>query len=176
MVSSRDNGSLTIIALVIMVGLSLLGTTLMNIAVMEARCSRNDYRMEQARQSVDACIDLIWEKTYQELTRPENLVATKLPDVLDCSHTELSIQVGGDNSAASAGIISKSDEVDGVPGFCIYQIPIDGEYLTAKQKVIIELVFNYEGGYQMLDIDGTSQVVPRVYLDRGQIKSYRSSF
>ncbi|MEQ8236266.1 MAG: PilX N-terminal domain-containing pilus assembly protein [Syntrophomonadaceae bacterium] len=176
MVSSRDTGSLTILALVIMVGLCLLGTTLMKIAVMEARCSQNDYRMEQARQSVEACIDLNSESIYQELSRPENLVAEQLPDEMDCSYTDFTIQVGGDISVASAGLISKSEEVEGVPGFCIYQVPIHGEYMNAKQDSIVELVFMYEGGNQIPDADGTSQVVPRVYMDRGQVVSYRSSF
>lgn len=176
MFSSRDTGSLTILTLVIMVGLCLLGTTLMKIAVMEARCSQNDYRVEQARQSVEACIDLISEKICQELNRPENLVAEQLPDEMDCSFTDFSIQVGGAISVASAGLISKSEEVEGVPGFCVYQVPIHGEYMNANQNATVELVFLYEGGNQIPGADGTSQVVPRVYLDRGQVVSYRSSF
>lgn len=176
MVGSRDSGNLTILALVIMVGLCLLGTTLMNIAIMEARCARNDYRMEQARQSVEAGIDLISECIYQELNLPYNLVAEKLPAELDCSYTQVAIQLGGEISIATTGLISKNQEVDGVPGFCIYQVPIRGEYLNAIQNAIVELVFSYEGGYQIPAADGPSQVVPRVYLDRSQVVSYRYSF
>jgi len=176
MVSPRDTGSLTIAALVIMVGLCLIGATVMNIALMEARCSQNDYRMEQARQSVEAGIDLVAENIYMELNRPDNLVAEQLPDELDCSNTEAAIHVGENISMASTGFISKKDEVNGNPGFCIYQVPIHGEYLNANQKAIVELVFNFEGGYQIPDGDGPSQVVPRVYLDRGQVLSYRFSF
>ncbi|MEQ8201985.1 MAG: pilus assembly PilX N-terminal domain-containing protein [Syntrophomonadaceae bacterium] len=169
-----ESGSIMIVTLIIFMIIGVLALSLLNTGIMEFRSSRYDGNLQQAQQGADGGVEWGLESIYMELNQPENLVVYELPDHLACGNNGLDI--GFQGCQASIGEVVKIGEAGTEPDQVVYSFTVFADYNGAHRGVEAEVTYGFSGGYEIIGEDGEQEFVPRVYLDRGRISSYRYNF
>lgn len=171
----NETGGLLLVALMFLLVITLLAITITDVAWMDFKCSQNDFTGQQAQQAADGGIELAEEKIFQELNQLENLQAETLPQILSCGNLLVSIPSQTEPITVAIGGITYNAVLSD-SGSCSYEFTSRGEFRNASKVISVVVSYHFIGGYSHTEADGTVSFVPREYLDRGQIISYRAIF
>jgi Tfp pilus assembly protein PilX len=171
-----DQGAVLLVAVVILMLLSVLGTTMIEIGMMEFRSSHNDFEAQQAQQAADAGIEWGMENICLELEQPANLIRETLPTLLSCGNTGVALASNGELCGARIGNVVEKVNQLGEPNWCSYEFTSTGTFRSARKAVTVQVIYYYTGGYQYENIEGSLSFIPRQYLNRGRIIAYHISF
>jgi hypothetical protein len=169
-------GSLMIVTLFILMTVCLMATVFFDLAATEFKCSYNDYIAQQGQLALDAGIEMMLDKIYLELNRPECLVAENLPEQLQCSNSFITFPAAVGEGQGTSGIVVKKAQLDGEHGTCVYEFTARGDYLNAHKNAVVQAMFLYEGGYMGTDGNGSPTRIPRSNYDRGRISTYQVKY
>lgn len=168
--AKSERGSIIIMTLMIFLIISVLGTTIVELGIMEYKTSRYELESQQARQAADAGVDWSVERIYSELSQPDNLIIEKLPTQLNCSNGTTTLAVGEESCAITIGNVKRVDP-ETMGDSCTYEFISAAIFEGARRAVQVRVIYNYSGGYDFPDSEGNLSFMPRTYLNRGKIIS-----
>lgn len=132
---SDQNGNLMLMALIVFLVLSILGTAIVSVASLENKISHYALNAQQAQQAADAgaewAIEQLWQQglpeTYAGQLAIDDLIKT------DINVTEREVSVIGPGN----GLPEKNE--------CRYRFIVQSDYHSAKKKLEVEIVYSYSG-------------------------------
>lgn len=157
----NEQSNIMLTALIIFLGLSVLGTAVLVVSSMEMKMSNYAYEAEQAQQAADAGVDWTLEKIYGELQN--YLDEEELPGSLSLANPELNL---GTVNIDNVTRLKQTSNTQG-DNYCIYSFNCTGIYEGAAKIIKTAVKYNFTGGY----MDG-ELLISRSYLNRGRIISY----
>jgi len=173
--AQSECGSIMIMALMIFLIISVLGTTIVEVGIMEYRSSHYEFEAQQSRQAADAGVDWGLELVYGELNQVDNLNIENLPSRLNCGNAEMNLAVDDDSCEVAIGEVVKVNELGTQPNACTYQFTSMAMFGGARRAVKVQVTYQFSGGYAFVSPEGNASFAAREYLDRGKIISYEPS-
>lgn len=159
--------------LMILMVMSLLGATTVELASMELKISHYEFRAQQAQQAADAGVDWAAERVYLQLINQQDEM--ELPQVINFQPANIPSRLGrlvypgSPNFVISNWQALRVSNVTANPA--VYKLISTGNLGNAYKKIEVELSYRYQGG----TIDPLSgHFLERDYsINRGGISSYR---
>ena len=158
----KNRGSITIIALIIFLALTVMGAAAIEISRAESLISNYYYKSEQAQQAADAGVDWAIERIYNQLLDCSD--DEDLPNSFPSANPELPV---GEVKIKNIRILSQQANQD-EGNYCAYSFECLGSYQKAYRHVKAIVEYTFAGGYM-----DSGDFLPRDYLDRGIISSYQ---
>ncbi len=162
-----------LMVLIILVVISLLGATTVEVASWELKISHYESRAEQAQQAADAGVDWAAERIYLHLVNRQD--EADLPMFINLQPEIIPQRIG--SNLADPGspnfVISNWQAIrvsNETANPVVYKLTSTGNLGNAYKKIAVELSYRYTGG----NIDTVTGLPKRDYsMHRGGISSYR---
>lgn len=163
-----EKGSILLPVLVVFMIISLLFLSIMEIAIMERKMSKNCTSFLQASQALDGGIDWTCEQTYFNLQTYSS--SEVLPDLV-LSTADGRIDLNVPSAESSYRVLGQGVKlIDEGYDYCIYEFSCEGSCRGVIQKAKVKVRYDYT------EIYCGSILIPlfnrRVFADHGRIIDY----
>ena len=144
-----EQGNAVLIALMVMLVLTVLGTTVIEVGTMEYKISRYDYESQQAQLLADAGVEWSAEQVYLAMVNCERV--DEVPDSIDLFHATDPVALGsipGETLSHGFSITNwKANKVAMTSDRCVFSLDCVGVFGRAQKpiRVAITYTFNLSG-------------------------------
>lgn len=164
---SSERGNAVLIALMVLLVLTVLSTTIIEVGSMESKISRYDYEFQQAQLAADTGVEWSAEQVY--LAMAEYQRVNDVPYYINLSHTTDPVAIGsipGQTLSPSFSVTNwRADRVSMTSDRCVFSLDCAGIYGRAQKSIRVGITYTF-------DHSGSEPNYEMNLNNRGVISSY----
>jgi hypothetical protein len=162
-----EQGNAVLITLMVLMVLTVLGTTVIEVGSMEYKISRYDYEYQQAQLAADAGVEWSAEQVYLAIAEYQRVI--EVPYYINLSHTTDPVAIGsipGQTLSPSFSVTNwRANRVSMTSDRFVFSLDCAGTYGRARKSIRVGITYTF-------DLSGFEPNYEMNLSNRGVISSY----